>query len=324
MRVSSDDRRWMAAAVALGDRARGRTFPNPNVGCIIVRDGRVIGRGWTAEGGRPHAEAAAIADAGGDIAGATVYATLEPCAHVSPRGPACADLLATARPARVVIGAGDPDPRTNGQGAARLRVAEIEVVESVEAAAARASMAGFLTRLEQGRPHVTLKLGLSIDGGLAMADGRSRWITGPAARAHAHVERSRHELILVGRGTLAADRPSLDVRLTGLEARSPIPVLLGGGDVPEGWLRIASPQGIGELPGDHLLVEGGAGAAASFLAADLVDRLLIYRAPILIGGAHMLAGIGLTDLSDAHGRWRMVDTRALGGDRLVIYERLRS
>ena len=316
----------MAAAIALAGSTRGLTAPNPNVGCIIVRDGRVIGRGWTQPGGRPHAEAAAIADAGGDTAGATVYATLEPCAHVSSRGPACADLLVAARAARVVIGAGDPDPRTNGQGAKRLHAAGIEVVEGIAAPACRASMAGFLTRLATGRPQVTLKMGLSIDGGLAMDDGRSRWITGPAARAHAHVERARHELILVGRGTLTADVPKLDVRVAGLEARSPRPVLLSmsGQNVPEGWLHIASPDAIATLPGDHLMIEGGAGAAAAFLAADLVDRLLIYRAPILIGKAQSLGDIGLTDLSDAHGRWQMVDMRALGGDRLEIYERRRS
>ncbi|RVT95013.1 bifunctional diaminohydroxyphosphoribosylaminopyrimidine deaminase/5-amino-6-(5-phosphoribosylamino)uracil reductase RibD [Sphingomonas crocodyli] len=316
----------MAAAIALAGRTRGLTAPNPNVGCIIVRDGRVIGRGWTQPGGRPHAEAAAIADAGGDIAGSTVYATLEPCAHVSERGPACSDLLAVARPERVVIGAGDPDPRTNGQGAERLRAAGIAVTEGVEAAACRASMAGFLTRLATGRPQVTLKMGLSIDGGLAMDDGRSRWITGPAARAHAHVERARHELILVGRGTLAADAPKLDVRVAGLEARSPRPVLLSAHaeGLPEGWLHIASPNDIASLPGDHLMVEGGAGAAAAFLSADLIDRLAVYRAPILIGAARTLGDIGLTDLLQAHGRWQMVDMRALGGDRLEIYERRRS
>ncbi|TZG27172.1 bifunctional diaminohydroxyphosphoribosylaminopyrimidine deaminase/5-amino-6-(5-phosphoribosylamino)uracil reductase RibD [Sphingomonas montanisoli] len=316
----------MTAAIALAGRTRGLTAPNPNVGCIIVRDGRVIGRGWTQAGGRPHAEASAIADAGGDITGATVYATLEPCAHASPRGPACADLLSAAQPARVVIGAGDPDPRTNGKGAERLRAAGIEVTEDIEAAACRASMAGFLTRIATGRPQVTLKLGLSIDGGLAMDDGRSRWITGAAARAHAHVERARHELILVGRGTITADAPKLDVRVAGLESRSPRPVLISSNAAatPAGWLHIASPDQIASLPGDHLMIEGGAGAAAAFLAVDLVDRMLVYRAPVLIGAARTLGDIGLTDLSQAHGRWQMVDMRALGGDRLEIYERRRS
>lgn len=316
------DARWIGAALGLSERCRGRTAPNPNVGCILVQGGVVVGRGWTRPGGRPHAEAMALAEAGAKSRGATCYVTLEPCAHVSPRGPACADLLVEAGVARVVIALGDPDPRTNGQGAARLRAAGIEVAEGVAEAEARAAMAGFLTRQAKGRPFVTLKLALSLDGGLAMADGQSRWITGPEARAHTHLERSRHELILVGRGTLEKDRPRLDVRLAGLERHSPQPVLLSqDDDAPPGWLVINAPGDIfsAPLPGDHLMVEGGAETAASFLSADCVDRLLIYRAPILIGNARTLDGFGLTDLAAAHGRWRLADTRMLGSDRLEVY-----
>ncbi len=318
----------MAAAIALSQRGRGRTAPNPSVGCVIVRDGHVIGRGWTQPGGRPHAEARAIAQAvgaqaGADLAGATVYATLEPCAHVSTRGPACADLIAAARPARVVIAAGDPDPRTNGQGIARLRAAGIEVATGIEHAAAQAAMAGFLTRIGRGRPHVTLKLALSIDGRIAMADGSSRWITGPEARAHVHLERARSDVILVGRGTLEADAPKLDVRIAGLEDRSPRRAVLGHGAAPAGWIAIDSPAAIGAIPAcDFLFVEGGAGAAAAFLQADLVDRLLIYRAPIVIGqGRSAIGDIGLGELASAHGRWRMTDSRMLGSDRLDVYDR---
>lgn len=315
----------MGAALALAGRGRGRTAPNPNVGCMIVADGRVVGAGWTQPGGRPHAEAEALARAGARAQGATVYATLEPCAHPSPRGPACADLLAEAGVARAVIGGHDPDPRTDGKGAARLRAAGIDVVEDFAPAAARAAAAGFFMRRRFGRPHVTLKLALSLDGGVAMADGRSRWITGAPARAHAHLERARAELILVGRGTLAADAPRLDVRLAGLEARTPRPVLLsrGADAVPDGWLRIASPQDVRDLPGDHLLVEGGAWTAAAFLADDLVDRLVLYRAPIMIGAARTLGDIGLQGLDHAHGRWRLADARMLGSDRLEVYERRR-
>jgi diaminohydroxyphosphoribosylaminopyrimidine deaminase/5-amino-6-(5-phosphoribosylamino)uracil reductase len=312
----------MGAALALSERTRARTAPNPNVGCVLVKDGRVVGRGWTQPGGRPHAEAMALSQAGQESRGATCYVTLEPCAHVSPRGPACTDLLIAAGVARVVIALGDPDPRTNGQGAARLRDAGIEVIEGVGEAPARTAMAGFLTRQASGRPFVTLKLALSLDGGLAMADGRSRWITGPEARAHTHLERSRHEMILVGRGTLDKDRPHLDVRLPGLERHSPQRVLLSmDDDAPEGWLVINAPGDIfvTPLPGDHLLVEGGAAAAASFLAAGCVDRLVLYRAPILIGNARTLDGFGLTDLSAAHGRWHLTDTRMLGSDRLEVY-----
>ena len=202
----------MAVALALAERGRGRTAPNPNVGCLIVAGDRVIGRGWTQPGGRPHAEAMALAEAGDAAKGATAYVTLEPCAHESARGPACSASLIAAGVARVVVAIGDPDPRTDGAGLAALRAAGIEVSVGVLAAEARASMAGFLTRRTLARPFVTLKLALSLDGAVALADGRSAWITGPEARAHVHLERSRHEAILVGRGTWETDAPRLDVR----------------------------------------------------------------------------------------------------------------
>ena len=317
----------MGAALALAERGRGRTAPNPNVGCVIVREGRVVGRGWTQAGGRPHAEAMALSEAGTNARGATAYVTLEPCAHQSPRGPACSTLLIEAGVARVVAALEDPDARTAGQGFARLEAAGIAVTRSVRANEARRSMAGFLTRQALGRPHVTLKLATSLDGCIAMADGSSRWITGPQARAHAHLERSRHEAILVGRGTYDADAPRLDVRLPGLEARGPMRVLLSSTvQDMSGWTVIAAPHDIATLPGvDHILVEGGAAVASAFLAADLVDRLLLYRAPILIGGGkHTLGDIGLTDLGKAHGRWAIVDSRQLGSDRLEVYERERN
>jgi diaminohydroxyphosphoribosylaminopyrimidine deaminase/5-amino-6-(5-phosphoribosylamino)uracil reductase len=317
----------MTAALALAERGRGRTAPNPNVGCLIVLRGRVIGRGWTQPGGRPHAEAMALADAG-DVSGADVYVTLEPCAHLSERGPACAGLLAAARPARVIVAMRDPDPRTHGAGLARLRDAGIAVTEGIEAEAAARSMAGFLTHRQFGRPHVSLKLGLSLDGRIALASGESRWITGPQARAHAHLERSRHEAILVGHGTFAADAPLLDVRLNGLEERSPRRLVLASADprAANGWEWVRTPAAIATLANvDHLLVEGGAGGAAAFLAADMVDRLLLYRAPILIGaGRPAIEDVGLASLAEAHGRWRLHDARMLGSDRLEVYERLRS
>nr|WP_210731792.1 bifunctional diaminohydroxyphosphoribosylaminopyrimidine deaminase/5-amino-6-(5-phosphoribosylamino)uracil reductase RibD [Sphingomonas sp. PAMC26645] len=317
----------MGAALALAERGRGRTAPNPNVGCVIVREGRVVGRGWTQAGGRPHAEAMALAEAGAEARGATAYVTLEPCAHQSPRGPACSDLLIKAGVARVVAALQDPDARTAGQGFARLEATGIAVTRGVRANESRRSMAGFLTRQALGRPHVTLKLATSLDGCIAMADGSSRWITGPQARAHAHLERSRHEAILVGRGTYDADAPRLDVRLPGLEARGPMRVLLSSTaeDLP-GWTVIAAPQKVATLPRvDHILVEGGAAVASAFLAADLVDRLLLYRAPILVGGGKpALRDIGLTDLAEAHQRWTQVDARQLGMDRLEVYERERN
>ncbi|WP_029936878.1 bifunctional diaminohydroxyphosphoribosylaminopyrimidine deaminase/5-amino-6-(5-phosphoribosylamino)uracil reductase RibD [Sphingomonas sp. UNC305MFCol5.2] len=305
----------MSAALALSERTRGRTAPNPNVGCVLVKESRVVGRGWTQPGGRPHAEAMALSQAGEKSRGATCYVTLEPCAHASPRGPACADLLIAAGVARVVIALGDPDPRTNGQGVARLRTAGIHVVEGGAEAPARAAMAGFLTRRAKGRPFVTLKLATSLDGRIALASGESRWITGLEARAHAHLERARHEAILVGRRTAEIDRPKLDVRLPGLESRSPRRLILSSaGD-------LSRPSDIADLEGvDHLLVEGGAETAAAFLCEGLVDRLLLYRAPILIGaGKAALGDLGLADLASAHGRWRLTDTRMLGSDRLEVY-----
>jgi len=318
------DARWMGAALMLAERGRGRTFPNPAVACVIVADGRVVGRGWTRPGGRPHAEAMALAQAGGAARGATVYVTLEPCAHESPRGPACADLLVAAGPARVVAALGDPDPRTDGGGFARLRAAGIAVTTGVGAAEAARTTAGFLGRFARGRPHVTLKLATSLDGCIALASGESRWITGPAARAHAHLERARADAILVGRGTLAADSPALDVRLPGLADRAPERWLLTRGDAPAGWRVLADPADIATMTADWLLVEGGAGAASAFLAADLVDRLLLYRAPVLIGaGRRALGDIGLGSLAAAHGRWRLDDARTLGSDRIEVYERVR-
>ncbi|WP_126173155.1 bifunctional diaminohydroxyphosphoribosylaminopyrimidine deaminase/5-amino-6-(5-phosphoribosylamino)uracil reductase RibD [Altericroceibacterium xinjiangense] len=321
---TSGDRRWLAAAAALAERARPLSRPNPGVGAIIVSDGAVVGRGWTQPGGRPHAEAVALDHAGDAARGGTLYVTLEPCAHRSERGPACADRVAGAGLARAVVGVRDPDPRTSGRGLQRLRDAGM-AVELADESACRASLAGFLCQKELGRPHVTLKLGMSLDGCIALASGESRWITGPEARAHVHRERARADAILVGGGTFRADLPLLDVRLPGLEHRSPVRFVLTRGELPEGWTALPNPAAIGEMAEiQHLFVEGGAQAAAAFLAAERVDRLLIYRAPILIGAGRLGVGdIGLTDLGAAHGRWRMVDRRMLGSDTLDVYERLR-
>ncbi len=315
----------MTAAIALGGRGRGLTAPNPNVGCVIVRDGAVVGEGWTQPGGRPHAEAMALAAAGAAAEGADLYVTLEPCAHVSARGPACATLLAGARPARVVIGVGDPDPRTSGLGIERLEAAGIEVLTGVLKEEAERSMAGFFARLRLGRPYVTLKLAMSIDGRIALASGESQWITGDEARADGHRERARADMILVGRGTWETDKPRLDVRIPGLEQASPRRALLTTGGPVAGFTRLSSPQAIRTLTDvNDLLVEGGAETAGAFLAADLVDRLLIYRAPILIGdGKPGVAAIGLESLADAHGRWALTGTRQLGSDTLQVYERQR-
>jgi diaminohydroxyphosphoribosylaminopyrimidine deaminase/5-amino-6-(5-phosphoribosylamino)uracil reductase len=314
----------MDEALRLAEAARGRSAPNPNVGCVIVSSaGRIVGRGATAEGGRPHAEAVALAQAGKRARDATVCVTLEPCAHESARGPACTDLLLAARPARVVIALKDPDPRTSGKGIRRLRRAGIEVDLGLGRDAAKRSLAGWLTRLELGRPRITLKLALSIDGKIALPSGESKWITGEDARAHVHLERARSDMILVGRGTYQADQPRLDVRLPGLEHVSPRRALLTREEAVDGWEIIRNPTDVYRLHDvNDLLVEGGSATATAFLSEDLVDRILIYRAPIIVGeGKSSFGYVGLDAIADAHDRWRLVDDQRLGVDRLEVYER---
>jgi diaminohydroxyphosphoribosylaminopyrimidine deaminase/5-amino-6-(5-phosphoribosylamino)uracil reductase len=314
----------MDQALALGESVRGQSAPNPNVGCVIVSPSdRVVGRGATARGGRPHAEAVALKQAGGRATDATIYVTLEPCAHDSARGPACTDLILEAKPRRVVIGLKDPDLRTSGKGIRRLRRAGIEVTLGTAREAARRSLAGWLTQLKLGRPRITLKLALSIDGKIALPSGESKWITGEDARRHVHYERAHSDMILVGRGTYLADRPRLDVRLPGLEHASPRRALLSRGEPVEGWEILRNPHDVQRLHDvNELLVEGGSATATAFLAEDLVDRVLIYRAPIIVGeGKSSFGYVGLDAIADAHGRWRLVDERRLGVDRLEVYER---
>ena len=321
-----NDRRFMAEALALAEDARGRSAPNPNVGCVIVSpSGRIVGRGATAPGGRPHAEAIALEHAGKRARGATVYVTLEPCAHASPRGPACTGLLLHAKPARVFIALKDPDPRTSGKGIRRLRAAGIEVKIGLGREDSKRSLGGWLTRLLLGRPRITLKLALSIDGKIALPSGESKWITGEDARRHVHRERAHSDMILVGRGTYLADQPTLDVRLPGLEERSPRRALLTHGDAVDGWEILANPRDVYRLHDvNDLLVEGGSATATAFLSEDLVDRILIYRAPIIVGeGKSSFGYVGLDAIADAHGRWRFVEEESLGVDRLEVYERVR-
>ena len=322
----SSDARFMAEAVRLGASDRGRSAPNPNVGCVIVSSkGDIVGRGATAPGGRPHAEAVALEQAGAKAKGAAVYVTLEPCAHVSDRGPACTDLLLSAKPARVVVALKDPDPRTAGKGLKRLRDAGIEVKLGVGRKAAAESLTGWLTRQKLGRPRITLKLALSIDGKIALPSGESKWITGEDARKHVHLERAQSDMILVGRGTYLADAPRLDVRLPGLEDWSPRRALLTRGGAVDGWEILANPQDVYRLHDvNDLLIEGGSATATAFLTADLVDRIIIYRAPIIVGeGKSSFGYVGLDAIADAHGRWRTSDGRSLGIDRLEVYERIR-
>jgi diaminohydroxyphosphoribosylaminopyrimidine deaminase/5-amino-6-(5-phosphoribosylamino)uracil reductase len=215
----------MRAALALARRSLGRTWPNPAVGCVIVRDGRIIARGRTRDGGRPHAEADALATALEPVAGATVYVTLEPCAHHG-RTPPCADSLIAAGVSRVVSAIEDPDPRVKGQGHTRLRAAGIAVEVGEGAQAAAEINAGFFQRVREGRPLFHLKLATSLDGAIATSTGESKWITGTAARADGHRLRATHDAILVGANTVALDNPELACRLPGLAAYSPVRIVL--------------------------------------------------------------------------------------------------
>lgn len=214
----------MTHALRLGARGLGSVWPNPAVGCVIVKDGVVLGRGWTQKGGRPHAETMALAQAGPRARGATAYVTLEPCAHHG-QTPPCAEALIAAGVARVVTALTDPDPRVAGRGHAMLRKAGITVVEGVLQAEASRANAGFLKRVTQGLPFVTLKLAASLDGRIATASGESRWLTGPAARRRVHLMRMSHDAVMIGVGTALADDPDLTVRNMGAQ-HQPIRILL--------------------------------------------------------------------------------------------------
>jgi diaminohydroxyphosphoribosylaminopyrimidine deaminase/5-amino-6-(5-phosphoribosylamino)uracil reductase len=218
------DEDHMAHALRLAARGLGNVWPNPAVGCILVKDGQVIGRGWTQPGGRPHAEVRALEQAGAAAAGATAYVTLEPCAHHG-QTPPCAEALIAAGLARVVSALTDPDPRVSGKGHQMLRAAGIAVTEGILAAQAERQNAGFLKRVTKGLPFVTLKLAATLDGRIATATGESRWITGPAARRKVHALRMAHDAVMVGSGTALADDPDLTVRDLGAP-RQPVRVLV--------------------------------------------------------------------------------------------------
>ena len=223
--ASSFDVSAMRAALALARRGLGTVWPNPAVGCVIVKEGRVVGRGWTQPGGRPHGETEALRRAGEAACGATAYVSLEPCCHWG-RTPPCTDALIAAGVRRVVVTLEDPDPRVAGAGLRQLRAAGITVEAGLCAAEAADINAGFFCRLRRGRPLVTLKLATSLDGRIATRSGESQWITGPPAREYAHALRASHDAIMVGTGTVLADNPQLTCRLPGLGRRSPVRVVI--------------------------------------------------------------------------------------------------
>ena len=223
-----NDVRFMRAALALARRGLGQTWPNPSVGCLIVKDGLIVGRGWTQPSGRPHAETEALARAGRNAKGADAYVTLEPCCHHG-KTPPCTDALIAAGIRRAIVAVEDPDPRVSGKGMAALRAAGIAVEAGLCADEARDVNAGFLSTVARCRPLVTLKLATSLDGRLAVASGESRWITGEAARARGHLLRATSDAVMVGSGTVLADDPQLTCRLPGLSDRSPVRVVIDGG-----------------------------------------------------------------------------------------------
>ncbi len=350
----------MAAALGLARRGLGRVWPNPSVGCVILdRNGRVAGRGHTGSGGRPHAETRALAEASALAEGGTAYVTLEPCAHWGETPP-CVEALIAARLARVVVAIEDPDPRVAGRGLRRLAEAGIALDIGCRAEEARDLNAGFFSRVTQGRPLVTLKLATSLDGRIALANGASRWITGETSRRRGHLLRADHDAILIGSGTALADDPQLDCRLPGLEAASPLRILLdrrrrvspearifAATDCQPTWLMTA-PGGdldayrrrsvevvemtasdppailaeLGRRGLTRVLIEGGAGVATAFLRAGLVDRLAWFRAGRLIGGDG-LAGIGVLDLADltAAPDFRLIESCAIDRDIFELYRR---
>jgi diaminohydroxyphosphoribosylaminopyrimidine deaminase/5-amino-6-(5-phosphoribosylamino)uracil reductase len=354
----SGDQSFMTLAARLGHRALGTTSENPPVGCVIVKDGAIVGLGWTQKGGRPHAEAEALNMAGEAARGATAYVTLEPCAHHG-RTPPCADALVAAGIARVVTAYEDPDPRVSGGGFAILRRAGIAVEKGMAAAEVWPDLAGFLTRIARKRPYVTLKLALSADGKIAEAPGLRTAITGPEVKAHTHMLRAQSDAILVGLGTVLADDPDLTCRLPGLESRSPVRViadsklaipksshlvktagqvpvwllsLKAGSVTPEVDVLTCRPdrQGHVELADalaklaerriNRVLAEGGARLARGLVETGLVDELLLFRSPKIIGprGVDGFAGMPLDQVMAA---FRSGREERLGDDVLSVYVR---
>lgn len=356
---------FMRHALALARRGLGRVAPNPAVGCVIVRNGRIVGRGWTRPGGRPHAEPVALADAGDAARGATVYVSLEPCAHHGVTPP-CTDALIAAGVARVVYALRDPDPRVDGTGHEKLAAAGIEITAGVLEKEAEDLNIGFLTRLRANRPAVTLKLATSLDGKVALANGRSQWITGTGSRAVSHQIRATHDAIMTGIGTVLADDPALTCRLPGLAGRSPSRIILDGGlrltpdrevaatasSVPTLVVTAVGPDSpqalalkdvgvdvagnmtvsdnrldldavlglLAERGVTRLMVESGGELTTAFLRRELVDELVWFRAPALIGGDGIGAvrDLGL-ELLEFMPRFERRDVRSVGEDLVETY-----
>lgn len=362
-RANDHDERFMSLALGLARRGLGRVWPNPAVGCVIVdAAGHVAGRGWTQDGGRPHAETEALRRAGARARGATAYVSLEPCAHQGQTGP-CAQALIDAGVARVVSAADDPDPRVAGKGHAMLTGAGIVVRTDVRAAEAREVNKGFFSRIQRGRPAVTLKLATTLDGKIALPSGASRWITGEAARAHVHLARAQHDAVMVGIGSALADDPQLTCRTPGIDAKRLVRIVVDSRArlpatskltmtareqavwviaAPDADATSLAAQGVKVLRAPkaaggvdlsaalnvlgaegltRVFVEGGAALAASLVAGDLVDDLMWYRAPKVMGeGVSALGSLNLGDLARLP-RFAPREAIRLGEDVLETYVR---
>ncbi len=357
MTMEELDRRYMALALSMGQRGLGLTWPNPSVGCVIVKDGRILGRACTQKTGRPHAEPQALAQAGPEARGATAYVTLEPCSHHG-KTPPCAEALISAGIARVVIGISDPDPRVAGQGIALLEAAGIKVTTGILAPAATKLTEGFLSRITKGRPHITLKLATSFDGRIATATGESRWITGPEARRYVHRLRAISDAVMIGSGTAITDDPMLDVRPTGPKPvrivldrtlkLDPTSRLAASAKTHPLWLLHATNGGedlikagadllktaeidnrialgpalelLAEKGLTRIFCEGGGTLAANLIAEGFVDRLITFTAGVALGadGIPSLAPISYPNLAQAP-RFELEHTRQIGNDTVASW-----
>ena len=287
------DEDYMGLALRLARRGLGRVAPNPAVGCVLVRDGVITGRGWTHPGGRPHAETVALEQAGNLAAGATAYVTLEPCAHHGQTGP-CAEALIAARVSRVVIALKDPDPRVSGRGIEVLRQAGIRVETGMLDRQAAEINAGFIMRIMQNRPLVTLKIATTADGMMRLPENLPPQITAAAAQRRMHLIRAEHDMILVGSGTAIADNPSLDCRLPGMADFSPVPAIADrSGRLPVDAVLRQNPalkllsqatplemlQAVADDGVTRVMLEGGPTLARAFIEAGLVDEIAHFSAP---------------------------------------------
>jgi diaminohydroxyphosphoribosylaminopyrimidine deaminase / 5-amino-6-(5-phosphoribosylamino)uracil reductase len=339
--VSDHDERFLRLAVELAARGAGLASPNPMVGAVVVRDGDVVGEGWHEGPGTPHAEVVALAQAGERTRGAILYVTLEPCSHFG-RTPPCAPAVVEAGISRVVASVRDPNPVVDGAGFRHLEASGVDVVAGVLEDEGRELILGFATHIRTGLPFVTLKMAASLDGRTAARDGSSRWITGEEARGDVHRLRSTSDAVMVGSGTALADDPSLTVRLDGYRGRQPLRVVVDGrGQVPatgalfdgsaptlvvttEGsrrpeWEsagvevmafaedRVPLPalvESLGKRGVQSLLIEGGPTLGWAAVEAGVVDRIVLYLAPKLVGGGDapgVLSGQGVAAIADAIG-----------------------